>query len=106
MVRIMNENIEELDHDFVCMLLDNQGNSKNYNDNLRVVVVVVVVRVMMNDDDDDDDVGEDDVVYERMAMMMGHTNSQWLNEHWINLNLVMMLLSQREEMNVLMLILV
>lgn len=94
MARIMNENIEELDHDFVCMLLDSLDNSKNYNDNLHfVVVLMVVVRLMMNDD----------VVYEKMAMMMVHMNGQWLNEHWLNLNL---LLNQRVTMNVLMLILV
>lgn len=94
MNHIMNENIEELAHDFVCTILDIRDNSNDYNDNHRVV-----------EEDDDEDVDGDDVVvvvvvYVKMETMMDHKDYRWLNEHSIDLNLVMMLLNQQVMMNV------
>jgi hypothetical protein len=68
----MYENIEELGNVFVYMLLDILDNSNNYNDLLDVLVVV----------------------YERKVMMYNKDYLLLLNEHWINSNLVMKLVSQ------------
>jgi hypothetical protein len=70
MFHILYENIEELVVDFVYMLLDKLDNPNNYNDVLDVVV------------------------YEKKVMMNNKDYLLLLNEHLINLNLVMKFVNQ------------
>jgi len=77
MFRIMNENIEELSHDFACKLLDKPDNSMNCRDNLDVV----------------------EFACEKMVMMPMDNR----NFRSINLNRVMQLLDQEVMTNVSML---
>jgi len=73
----MNENIEELSHDFACKLLDKPDNSMNCRDNLDVV----------------------EFACEKMVMMPMDNR----NFRSINLNRVMQLLDQEVMTNVSML---
>jgi len=76
MFHILYENIEELVVDFVYMLLDKLDNPNNYNDVLDVVV------------------------YEKKVMMNNKDYLLLLNEHLINLNLVMKFVNQQRMMHV------